>query len=85
MYPEIRIQVLRVYVLSSWNYHPFLEQANVKSALRKMPEMVPARRLSLPQRQGQDGVQQDGHLRPNQHRIGHFRRGSQGHQVVVTI
>ena len=63
----------------------FLEQADVKSPLRKMPEMVPARRLSIQTRhqdQGQDGRQQDRHLRPDHHRIGHFR-SSQGTQDLA--
>ena len=51
-----------------------------------MPEMVPARRLSLQNRhqdQGQDGRQQDRHLRPaDHHRIGHFR-SSQGHEDLA--
>jgi len=60
-------------------------EADVKSPLRKMPEMVPARRLSIQTRhqdQGQDGRQQDRHLRPDHHRIGHFR-SSQGTQDLA--
>ena len=54
-----------------------------------MPEMVPARRLSIQTghqgqsqdgcHQGQDGRHQDRHLRPADHQHGHFQR-AQGHQ-----